>query len=36
MDSCQSKQRYDRPLPPPETQKKLDLCEEEAAEFNAA
>ena len=32
MDSCQSKQRYDRPLPPPETQKKLDLCDEEAAQ----
>ena len=31
MDSCQSKQRYDRP--PPETQKKLDLCEEEAADL---
>lgn len=34
MDSCQSKQRYDRPPPPPETQKKLDLCEEEAAELS--
>ena len=33
MDSCQSKQRYDRPPPPPETQKKLDLCEEEAADL---
>ena len=33
MDNCQSKQRYDRPLPPPETQKKLDLCEEEAADL---
>ncbi len=33
MNNCQSKQRYDRPPPPPETQKKLDLCEEEAADL---
>lgn len=33
MNSCQSKQRYDRPPPSPETQKKLDLCEEEAADL---
>ena len=30
MDSCQSKQRYDRPPPPPETQKKLGFCGEKA------
>ena len=31
MDSCQSKQRYDRPPPPPEVQVKLDLCKKETA-----
>lgn len=34
MAVCQTKQRYDRPPPPPDVQEKLDLCEQETLDMS--